>query len=257
MVRGLRIATPGWHLMEEAAFSIRDRQRVGWGFWVRWMAATASGLSATAYGFWYASDAWNRVIVLSPRIDQLVGFSLLLAVLGAGVGVMQWLVLRRELSQAGWWVAATMSGVVVVGVGLAVAWAYDVVFQDGRFDVVGPQPVIASLAAFAAIGVMQWLVLRRQVARAGWWVLANVLGFVGGYLLGVSIALALANVLCDAGLVGCSGPLTSYGATVYAFPPSFGTAFGGVTGAAMVWMLRRSTRQTRELAHEESSAGLA
>ena len=29
-------------------------------------------------------------------------------------------------------------------------------------------------------GVLQWLVLRRQVARAGWWVLATTVGWVVG-----------------------------------------------------------------------------
>ena len=97
-------------LTEKSPLPTAELGQVGWGFWVRWAAATVLGLSATSYAFMYASDIWDRVVVLKPRMDELVGFSLLLAVLGAGVGVMQWLVLRRQLSQAWWWILATMGG---------------------------------------------------------------------------------------------------------------------------------------------------
>ena len=136
--------------MEEASFSTPERERVGWGFWMRWVAVTAVGVSASSY----ASDVWNRAVDLTPRLDELVGFSLLLAVLGAGVGVMQWLVLRRQLSQAGWWVLASMAGAVVVGVGLAADWAYDAVMGDEQFSIARPEPAIAATVALASIGPM-------------------------------------------------------------------------------------------------------
>ena len=222
--------------MEEASFSTPERERVGWGFWMRWVAVTAVGVSASSYAFMYASDVWNHAVDLTPRVDELVGFSLLLAVLGAGVGVMQWLVLRRQLSQAGWWVLASMAGAVVVGVGLAADWAYDVVMGDERFSIARPEPAIAATVALASIGPMQWLVLRRQVSRAAWWVLANAVGLGGGYLLGIAIAVTLSGALCDLGLADCSG-LAELSHIIYAFPPAFGIAFGAITGAAMVWLL--------------------
>ena len=33
------------------------------------------------------------------------------------------------------------------------------------------------------VGVLQWLVLRRQMARAGWWVVASVVGWLVGWLV--------------------------------------------------------------------------
>ena len=242
--------------MEAASFSTPGRGWVGWGFWMRWMAVTTVGVSATSYAFMYASDVWNRAVDLTPRMDGLVGFSLLLAALGAGVGVMQWLLLRRQLSRAGWWVMAGMAGGVVVGVGLAADWAYDVVMGDKRFSVARPEPAIAATAALAAIGPMQWLVLRRQVSRAGWWVLANAVGLGGGYALGASIAVTLAGVLCDFGLFDCPGLGGTLGSIIYAFPPGFGLAFGAITGATMVWLLRGRTRHRLRLRVPASASWL-
>ena len=44
----------------------------------------------------------------------------------------------------------------------------------------------AFTALFGAVGgFMQWLVLRRQIAAAGWWVLASTLGFAIAPIAGV------------------------------------------------------------------------
>ena len=40
----------------------------------------------------------------------VAGFATFGAVLGASLGVMQWLVLRRQLSRSGWWILAGSVG---------------------------------------------------------------------------------------------------------------------------------------------------
>ena len=63
------------------------------------------------------------------------------------------------------------------------------------------------------LGVPQWLVLRRQVARASWWVLASTVGWVvGGFLSGAF----------EGGVVGRA---------------VIGAVYGAITGAVLVRLL--------------------
>lgn len=79
---------------------------------------------------------------------------------------------------------------------------------------------IAVLAVLA--GILQWLVLRGQVSRSGWWVVANM----------VAWAVFL-------GLVGALSPLTHPAVGL-----GVGFAFvGAITGLALVWMLRVASRE--------------
>jgi hypothetical protein len=70
--------------------------------------------------------------------------------------------------------------------------------------------VVVGLVVFGVVGVLQWLVLRRQFARAGWWVLASAVGWVVGMPLG-----------------GIFGWL------------ALGAAYGAITGTVLVWLLRQ------------------
>jgi hypothetical protein len=75
-------------------------------------------------------------------------------------------------------------------------------------------------------GVLQWLILRPKLSRAGWWLLANLLGSLFG-----AIALPIAGVILDAG---------KWELGVMTFGLVFGAANGAITGAALVWLLRQS-----------------
>ena len=71
------------------------------------------------------------------------------------------------------------------------------------------------------LGVLQWLVLRRQVARAGWWVLASTVGWiVGGLVSGITDTAAGWAVL--------------------------GAVYGAITGAVLVWLLRHRAADTHD-----------
>ena len=79
---------------------------------------------------------------------------------GAVIGGGQWLVLRRLLPGAAWWIAATALGQAV---GLAVG-APLVGYRTGPRDL-ALQGAITGLA----IGALQALVLRRGAAAGRWW----------------------------------------------------------------------------------------
>jgi hypothetical protein len=70
----------------------------------------------------------------------------------------------------------------------------------------------------AVTGLLQWLVLRGQVSRAGWWMLASTVGW------GLSMAAAGAFEVLTCGL--------------FALPVG-GAVLGAVTGGALVWLFRQ------------------
>ena len=146
-------------------------------FWAAWVLAN-----------WIASLAARWVLDGFQTYDQLSGshipapFNGLVA--GAAIGVVaaifQWLMLRRQVYQTTKWSVATFLGWTV---GMLVGWPL--------LESVGG--VLGEIAAFAfvgfTIGLLQWLTLRTQIYRAGWWIPASSLAWATGlYIIGWVIA---------------------------------------------------------------------
>lgn len=88
--------------------------------------------------------------------------------------------------------------------------------------------------AFGLIGgIPQWLILRQKVARAGWWVLAVILGLLAGEM-GFPIAIALSAATGNDNL------------STLIVAPLFAAGYGAVTGAALVWLLSQSPSSNAE-----------
>ena len=119
------------------------------------------------------------------------------------VGGLEWLVLRRHVARAIRWVLACFGAVAVVGV---------VVFGVGAFDADAGWVVGTGIFGTVA-GVFQWLVLKGQVPRAGWWVLASTVGWVVGIPVGEEL--------------GWNG---------------LGAGYGLITGMVLVLLLRQKSR---------------
>ena len=95
---------------------------------------------------------------------------------GLLIGALQYGLLRRYLPRMGWWVLVTTGGWLLGGLlVLTPGWLN---WTDVFFDL-----NLALMAMGLSIGVMQWLLLRRRLPWAGWWILAN---FAGWGLLGLT-----------------------------------------------------------------------
>ena len=86
-------------------------------------------------------------------------------------GALQYGLLRHYLPRMGWWVFATVAGwllgILLIALPDWLGWTdMPVTNLDLIFLVMG-----------LAIGIAQWLLLRRRMARAGWWIAANALGW--------------------------------------------------------------------------------
>jgi drug/metabolite transporter (DMT)-like permease len=187
----------------------KRRKSVDWFVWLQW--ALASGLGA-AVGFALA-DAVLRPFseALYDAMAEVVIFGLI----GAMMGILQWLVLRRHFSQVGWWVAASAVGGTLVGIGGAYYGN-----KEGQVNLTVFYSLVGSI-----LGALQWLLLRRRISRSGWWVVASLLGW--------ALALPVIQSLDRLGLMrGLSDAIV--------YPLGFGlmgTVVGIVTGGLLVWLL--------------------
>lgn len=183
--------------------------------WLLWLLATASGgsligaLSAPTDFFWY------------------------LFMTGFVVGVAQWLVLRRYLPYAGWWILASgfgwLLGIIVSIMAREItADIFALLESVSRLWWVRLLGVVSRTMEGAGLGVGQWLVLRRHTQRAGWWVIASAIGGVvsGGVARACASEIPVrVSALCDG--VGWAGS-------------------AAVTGIALVWLLPNITEMGRE-----------
>ncbi len=184
--------------------------------WLWWILVTTAGgtiigaLSAPTDFFWY------------------------IFMTGLVVGAAQWLVLRRYMQHAGWWVVASAFGWflginVDIMTGGVLAPIVELLSSVGGLWKVFWLNVVSDLVIFAVLGVAQWLVLHRHTQHAGWWVLANV---IGGAVNG-----AVGSTVCAAACQVGGAALSS----------SAGWAGNGaVTGIILVWLLPKGTKLERQ-----------
>lgn len=97
-------------------------------------------------------------------------------ILGLLTGSVQYALLRRYLPRMGGWILATIGG-WFLGILLIVlpGWLN---WMD-----VGVNLDSSLLLMGLAIGTMQWLILRRRLPQAGWWIVANTAGWAVSALI--------------------------------------------------------------------------
>ena len=156
--------------------------QIGDFFWIKWVLANAVGFGvAAAVSFApIGVNAWSRVAAAREGAAGIVsgifvwGSPILAAV---AIGGAQWSFLRRQVHWANSWFLGTSLGWLVsyfVVQNLVVVLPIDSRWPYGSaaIDIV---PII-----FAALP--QWLILRRHLSGAGWWVVASIAGAAGGFV---------------------------------------------------------------------------
>ena len=186
-------------------------------FWLWWVLASAGGWAAGGAGGVAAASSGNIIVAGGAGV----------ALGGIGAGVSQWLLLRGQVARAGWWVAAIPAGAAAAGVaGVTAGLVAGLLSSPGSPSPLGGANVsvdvgwVMGAGLFGTgLGVLQWwLVLRGQVARAGWWVLASTVGWIAG---------GPATAIVDAAV---------HAAWSWA---ALGTVHGAVTGSVLVWLFRQ------------------
>lgn len=185
----------------------------------RWVLANVVGFGVGMAIFAAVAEGIARNGVFgSAEIGDRVGHLIGLPLAGALFGYLQWLVLRRYVSGAGW-------AVLGAAVGLTAGYILGYIMGGPPFDfVLGP--TLAGLFA----GIAQWIALRRTY-RAGWWAPLSAGAFALGGIVGTAIALL---GLGDA-LGGSYPAWIALNGVVFAVTGAVG---GVITGAVLVRIVK-------------------
>ncbi len=188
------------------------------------------------WGQWTLAHAIGGGIVGALEGGQFQFFATLVLT-GCILGIAQWLVLRREIRQAsGWILASTLGWWLGVNLRIGSSGVLDPIvnwlFSTGALWETFWLNLVKQPVTAIALGGAQWLVLRRQFPRAGWWIVGSA---VGGAVNG-----AFSAVLCAA---ACQ-PVSRFGGAVLSTAMTYGVGWAGagaVTGLVLMWL--RQNRQ--------------
>jgi hypothetical protein len=160
---------------------------------------------------------WRRVAIDTGRM-LIVVFSLLVCQAGSIACVLQWPVLKRYVpSGASWALAGGAGSLVAVGVSRLIA---------------GGEPLYHGLEG-AAIGLLQWLVVRRVVGSALWWVPISAIGWLIG-------GLAIAPAWNFWGAIGMEATERAALLAYHTVPSAIGGLTCGIVTGTALWMLLKN-----------------
>lgn len=136
---------------------------------------------------------WIMATSVGWVLGRLLLPNLALVTVGLAIGILQWFLLQRRFKKAWQWILATT-------IGWAAAAAINFAAVPDGMD------FLAGLLIGVSVGTAQWLILRREVQWAGWWIVINVIAWTTGLaflpglistgaLVGLITATALALLL--------------------------------------------------------------
>ena len=143
-------------------------ETMDWALWFYWIMATTLG--------WLIGNIFFKGI---PVIIS-----------GVAIAVLQWAVLYKRIHRAWRWVIQSSLGWIAGYILLTVFFQEDMGFLVG--------PVLG-----AAVGVVQWFLLRKEFDWAGWWVIISMMAWTTGLTLmpGLLTSGALPGALTGLALV--------------------------------------------------------
>ena len=199
------------------------QSQIGVDFLIKWVVVSAGGMFVGLFtGFLLISFISSLLSsIIHVELGERLTFLVFGMIIGIGIGILQWLVLKRRVSRTGWWVLTNIAaccGIFLIGFE---GWSES--FES--FSTIMSWIWIVTVGG-AVTGILQWLVLRRRVSRAGWWVLLSTVGWV----LSVTVTRALPW--------GVRSRDALWGMT------AIGSVMGLVTGGAIVWLLQQSAPET-------------
>jgi len=209
--------------------------------WLRWVGVNAIG---ELFGLGGTLAAAGFAISLLRIQNQIVFVfvSFLIAILSGAieatvVGLAQWWAMHPwipAITRRAWWLATLAGALLAYVLGYLPSTLMSLGEQTSQTPVSEPPQWIVLLLA-GGIGVVagavlsctQWLVLRKHLQRAGWWIPANMLAWLVGMPIifwGIDVAQKVQSVLQTV-LLACGALLLT------------GVAVGAIHGAFLVYMV--------------------
>src|SRR5919202_154359 len=206
-----------------------QRETAGWGLWRRWTLFTAVG---ELVGF-----AAPAIVMAAGTVGrwsdtaQLVAAVLAGAVEGAVLGLAQGRVLHRSLpalSQRAWVLSTALGAMAAYLLAMIAVALGDFAQRHVALLVVGG--AVLGISFLLSIGLPQWLVLRRHLPKAGWWMPANAVAWP----LGVAMPFILLALVPDA------SPFLVWAVAGIASGVLMGLIVGAITGLVLerLWRIK-------------------
>ncbi|MGD8626941.1 MAG: hypothetical protein PVJ34_20570 [Anaerolineae bacterium] len=126
-----------------------DRLAFDAAFWFQWIVATTLG--------------WVLGSLIFPNLSIVSA--------GVGVGVLQWPVLVGRFPRTWRWALATASAWIVGSVVVVAVLPAEL------------QLLLSGLILGPVVGLAQWLILRREVRWAAWWIAISAIAWITGLTL--------------------------------------------------------------------------
>jgi hypothetical protein len=147
-----------------------------WSFYIAWVFLTTLSIPAAFFIDLFllrmvTSLVGDYIYVNGVRhiTEDYLALYFLVPTMGLVIGAVQYGILRRTLPRMGWWAPATVCG-----------WLLGALLTVIADRLQGRDPIdikLAFLLLGLSIGFAQWLLLRRRLSAAGWWIAANLLGW--------------------------------------------------------------------------------
>ena len=192
-----------------------------------WVLASSIGVAVSgALAGRLAASGEDVAITFAPTVADGIrqygpATTAAMATWGAGLGAMQWIVVRGRLEGGAWWAPTTAAGWGVAGAVIgSLVGALNGRLSAGAHDAGLIGVVITVSLSLLALGLIpatfQWLILRRSTRSWTWYSLRHLAGLVAG-------GLALWALASSLGLNLPSGPAWAVGGI------AMGTSIGVAT----------------------------
>ncbi len=154
-------------------------KRPDWFFYPAWVGVSILAFALAWFAYFPIIDLVTRWVGQTIQVngqtritEDYLFFYIFFPALCLISGILQYGLLRLYVPKMGGWILATMAGCLLVFAAMGLLTR---VSEANFFS------LWASALAFATIGGMiglsQWVLLRRRIPKAGWWILASILGW--------------------------------------------------------------------------------
>jgi hypothetical protein len=179
---------------------LKSVKRPDWFFYPAWSIATLLAITVSWYAYFLLIGVVTRWIGHTIQVngqtrttEDYLFFYIFFPMFGLLTGILQYTLLRRYVPKMGGWVLATMAGCLLGFFTMTILLR---IFESAFLTLWNGALAFATIGG--AIGLSQWVLLRRRIPKAGWWILASMLGWglaVLGRLTAVRNSSALAQLL--------------------------------------------------------------
>jgi len=189
--------------------------------WFQWVLTNVAGFIAIA-------RMMSAFPPTSSGTQLITDIALLWISGGAIAGLLQWIILRKQFSNASQWLVATFIGWGLAG---AAGQATSVIIVQSNYDVfINYIGYISFLAAGLTLGLSQWLVLKERFQGAKWWIFAQIAGLI------------ITTFAFDKFQISTDGSLRND--TIFGLLIGFFDSF--ITGITLVYLLKRPLARSAE-----------